>query len=480
MNASRRDFLKTASSIPAFLMASSQFSHAASSERPNILWIIGEDLCPDLGCYGNDLVHTPHIDRLAGEGVRFVNAFTTSPVCSASRSAFMTGMYQTSIDTHNHRSHRRDGYQLPDGVNVITEYFRDAGYFTANITKLQQGVNGTGKTDWNFNAKNPFDGNDWDQLKENQPFYAQINFSEAHRTFQNDKEHPINPDEVTVPPYYPDHPIAREDWSQYLETLNHLDRKVGAVLTRLEEDGLADNTIVVFMGDHGRCHVRGKQWLYEGGIHIPLIIRWPEKIKAGQVNDNLISAIDISATSLHFAGIDPPEHMEGQVFWGPNAEERRYIIAARDRCDETVDRIRCVRTKRFKYIRNYHPERPYLQLNRYKEKQYPVLRLMRRLHEQGELTPEQEKLMADRRPKEELYDLRSDPHELYNLADNARYNRVLNRMRSILNNWIHETGDHGVIPEDPEIIEYYRERMKNNYDNQIKKLYEQEGMEFKW
>ncbi|MBZ0254731.1 sulfatase-like hydrolase/transferase, partial [bacterium] len=187
MQQTRRSFVKTAAVASAFPALIS----SAQNQKPNVIWITAEDVCPDLGCYGNPLVHTPNIDRLASQGVRYTNAFTTAPVCSASRSAFMTGMYQTSIGAHHHRSHRNDGYQLPDGVHLVTDYFRDAGYFTANVTQIAPGVKATGKTDFDFAIQNPFDGNDWNQSAEGQPFFAHINLPEAHRAFHADPEHPI-------------------------------------------------------------------------------------------------------------------------------------------------------------------------------------------------------------------------------------------------------------------------------------------------
>ncbi len=410
----------------------------ADDPRPNILWIIGEDLSPELGCYGDKLVRSPNLDRFASEGVRFTEAFTTAPVCSASRSGFMTGMYQTSIGAHNHRSHRRDGYRLPEGVHVITHYFRQAGYFTANIRTAAPGVKGTGKTDFNFNVEKPFDGTDWNQRGPGQPFFAQVNFPETHRNFKRAKENPVDPDKVKLPPYYPDHPIAREDWALYLDTVNYLDTKVGAVLKRLDDEGLAENTIVAFFGDHGRAHMRGKQWLYDGGIRVPLIVRFPKKFRTqrcrepGRVCNCLASAIDISASSLAWAGIAIPPKMEGRPLLSAGGKKREFIVAARDRCDETADRIRCVRTKRYKYIRNFHPERPYTQQNRYKERQYPVLQLLKDLHAEGKLTPEQELFMAPRRPAEELYDLQADPHEVKNLANSPEHQAVLKDMRAKL------------------------------------------------
>ncbi len=412
--------------------------------RPNIVWIMAEDMCPDMGCYGTPQVQTPNLDRMAAEGIRYTNAFVTCPVCSPSRSAMITGMYQTSIGAHNHRSHRDDGYTLPNRVRLITDYLRKAGYYNAN----------NGKTDFNFKTDgNPFDGKDWKQRKEAQPFFAQITLPVTHRNFSRDKKNPIDPAKVEIPPYYPDHPLTRRDWADYLESIQLMDGQVGELLARIEAEGIADNTVVFFIGDNGRCHVRGKQWLYEGGIHVPLIIRWPGMIKGGRVCEDMVSTIDVSATVLKLAGIEPPSHMEGQVLLGPDAVKREYIIAARDRCDETVDRIRCVRTRQYKYIRNFMPERPYTQFNAYKTRQYPVVALMEVLHKQGKLTEAQARWMAPRRPAEELYDLVNDPHEIHNLADNPKHRMKLIELRAILDHWIFETGDQGQTPEPASVLE---------------------------
>ena len=463
----RRDFLKRCSAGAAGVMLSPLLAGAGREKMPNILWIIAEDLCPDLGCYGEALVKTPNIDKLAAEGARYTNAFTTSPVCSASRSAFMTGMYQTSIGCHHHRSHRYDNYRLPEPVKVITDYFRKGGYFTSNCAGLNWEKRG--KTDLNFKVEKPFDGIDWRQRKEGQPFYAQVNLSETHRPFKRDAENPIDAEKVNLPPYYPDHVIARRDWADYLECIQVLDRKVGEVLKRLKDDGLADNTIVFFFGDHGRPHVRGKQFLYEGGIHIPLIIRRPRHIKHGTVVDNLVSAVDFGPTCLQLAGIEVPGHMEGRTFMGPGAQRRKYIIAARDRCDGTVDRIRCVRTRRFKYIRNYFPNRPYTQFNLYRKHRYPVWTLLQVLYAGGKLTTEQGLFMASTRPEEELYDLPNDPYELHNLVEAAEHQASLEKLRGVLDKWIKRTGDQGGIPEDPRIGVIAYQDVQKYYEPEQKK-----------
>jgi N-sulfoglucosamine sulfohydrolase len=432
---------------------------AVQPKRPNVLWLIAEDFGVELGCYGTKEVWTPNLDKLAADGMRFTRAYTTAPVCSPSRSAFMTGMYQTTIGAHNHRSHRDDGYKLPAGVRLLTDWLRDAGYFTANLRQLppEFGFKGAGKNDWNFTYEGrPWDSDNWDDLKAHQPFYAQINFKETHRAFVSPRR--ADPNKVVIPPYYPDHSITREDWAKYLDAATELDEKIGRVLRRLEADGLADNTVIVFFGDNGQAHVRGKQFVYESGLHIPLLIRWPKNFpapknfKPGTVSDQLVLSIDLTATTLGVAGATKPPKMEGRVLFGETAEAPRpYAFGARDRCDETVFRLRTVRDKQYRYIRNFTPDRPFLQPNDYKKRQYPVWTLLPELAAQGKLTAAQSALVAPSMPAEELYDLDADPYEINNLVNSAKpeYNTALKRLRAALDKWIDETKDQGRVLEPP-------------------------------
>jgi N-sulfoglucosamine sulfohydrolase len=427
--------------------------------RPNILWLIAEDFGPHLGCYGTKEVWTPHLDQLARSGVRYTKCFTTSPVCSPSRSAFMTGMYQTTIGAHNHRSHRDDGYALPTGVRVLSDWLRDAGYYTANIRGLPTnfGFRGTAKTDWNFMYRGkPFDSMRWSDLAPHQPFYAQINFQETHRKFNAPKR--ANPAKVELPPWTPDHPVARADWAEYLDAATELDRKVGLILAQLDADGLGSNTVVMFFGDNGQAHIRGKQFCYDSGLHVPLIMRWPKGLpapahfKAGTADDQLIAAIDFAPTMLALAGVPKPPGMEGRIFLGDRAEpRRRYCFGARDRCDETVFRFRTVRDARYRYIRNFTPDRPFLQANEYKEKQYPVWNLLKELYVAEELEDAQAFLCQPTMPPEELYDLSSDPFEVNNLADSPWHEEVLDRLRAALNQWIADSHDQGAMLEPAEV-----------------------------
>ncbi|HEY0550492.1 MAG TPA: sulfatase [Verrucomicrobiae bacterium] len=463
------------------LLLGASFGHAATS-RPNILWLIAEDFGPHLGCYGTKEVSSPNLDQLARDGVRYTRFYTTAPVCSPSRSAFMTGMYQTTIGAHNHRSHRDDGFALPPGVRVLTDWLRDAGYYTANVREFPEPIKfrGVGKTDWNFAYQNrstngradlparrgdaatpsyqsPFDSDKWTELKSHQPFYAQVNFQETHRTFKAPKK--ADPAKVDLPPYYPDHPVARADWAEYLDSATELDRKCGVVLKQLEKDGLVDNTVVIFFGDNGQAHVRGKQFCYESGLWVPLIIRWPKNFpepknfKPGTLNTQLLEAIDLAPTMLAVAGAAIPPKIQGTPFLGDHAAApKQYVFGARDRCDETVFRFRTVRDERFRYILNFTPERPFLQPNEYKEKQYPVWNLIKELNKEGKLTPAQAALAAPRMPEQELYDLVNDPHETNNLALRWDYQPTVLKLRGVLDKWIEDTGDQGKALEPLDLV----------------------------
>jgi N-sulfoglucosamine sulfohydrolase len=437
------------------IMITAVHAMAAKAAQPNILWLIAEDMGPALSCYGQKNVSTPNLDRLAQEGVRYEHFYTTAPVCSAARSAFMTGMYQTTIGAHQHRT--PDKKPLPEGVRPLPNWMRDAGYSTANLETLPEafGFKGTGKTDWNFTAPGTsFDSDNWSDLKSHQPFFAQINFHETHRKYNGANK--ADPAQVELPPYYPDHPIARQDYARYLDAAMELDRKVGLILDQLEKEGLADKTMIVFLGDNGESHVRGKQFCYEEGLHVPLIIRWPKSsavpkhFRAGSVDDRLLEAIDLAPTTLTVVGAPIPPKMQGRAFLGKNAgQPKEYIFGARDRCDETAMRIRTVRDARYRYIRNFTPEVPFLAPNNYKEKQYPVWNLLKQLNEEGKLTPVQAVLCAPRLPAEELYDLQSDPHEIKNLAlsDDPKNQAVMKRLRRVMKSWIKDTNDQGEIPE---------------------------------
>ncbi|MHC5065476.1 MAG: sulfatase family protein [Planctomycetota bacterium] len=406
--------------------------------KPNILWIMIEDWSTDLSCYGNPNVHSPNIDKLAAEGILYQRAYTTSPVCSTSRSAMMTGFHQNYIGAHQHRT--ADKKPLPFGIKPIPHLLEEVGYFTATMVG--------GKTDCNFTTpRKLFQGKSWRERAEGQPFFVQATFAGTHRNFVRDPERPIDPSLVDIPLYYPDHPLVRRDWANGLETLQVVDRQVGELLAQLEEDGLAENTIVFFIGDHGRCHIRGKQFLYEAGVHVPMLARWPKHIQPGSVSPDLVSTIDISKTIVQLAGARPTRPMHGRYLFDEEVAPRKYVHFNRDKMDDTHDAMRAVRNNRYKLIHNLMPERAYCQFNRYKERQYPMLALMNVLNMQGELDPVQARFMAASKPEFELYDLQEDPHEIHNLADDPEYAAVKAELFAEIERWRREMKDPGVSEE---------------------------------
>lgn len=433
--------------ICAILLTLAPFTLAA--DRPNILWISAEDISPDLGCYGVEYARTPNLDKLAEQGARYTRAFSISGVCAPSRSAIITGMYPTSIGTH----HMRCKGIPPAYVKCFTEYLRAAGYYCTNNVK----------TDYNFDS--PITAWDessheahWRNRPEGMPFFSVINLLTTHesrirgealeaRMKRAGQTYRHDPDEATLPPYYPDTPVVRKDWANYHDLITLMDMEVGDILQQLEEDGLAESTIVFFWGDHGRGLPRAKRWLYDSGLHVPLIIRWPGEIEPGTVVEDLVSFVDFGPTVLSLAGVEVPAYMQGRPFLGrQKGEPREYIYGARDRMDETYDIIRAVRDRRFKYIRNYQPEKPYAQFIGYMELM-PTMQEMRRLNKAGELVGAQRQYFRPEKPREELYDTLEDPHEVNNLADNWRYRELLQRMRAVMDEWRAETKDLGLIPE---------------------------------
>ena len=459
-------------------------SFCLGDKPPNILWIVGENLKLDLGCYGAKNVKTPNLDRLASEGERYTKVFSTSPVCAPSRSAFFVGMYQTTTDTHNMRSHREDDYRLPEGVRPITHRLKDIGYFSANLKTMNGEEIGSGKLDLNFvNEGKLYDGSKWEDLKSNQPFFAQMNTLECEYDiydrntwrqprveWKGEKEHEkiATPENVTPPPYYPDHPIVREEWARYLNSVSGMDKTIGKVLRQLQKDGLADNTIVMFFGDNGRIEPRGIHWCYDTGLHVPMIIRWPKdypapsNYKPGAVKEEVVSLIDLTPTTLGFAGIEKPFGMHGRIFLGDQVgPERTYAFSARDRVDETVNRVRSVRGKKYHYIRNYYPDRHFTSLNRYKEKCFPIKPLMRELMEAGKLSGPPADLMSPTVAPEQLFDTENDPHEIVNLASSNKdeHREALLQMRTALDTWIVETQDRGEFPEPDEIVAPFDKEM---------------------
>jgi len=451
--------MKSPGIVPLLLAAVAPLGAAEPPVRPNILWINMDDVGAELPCYGEKAIRTPNIDRLVREGTKFDRAFLTASVCSPSRSAMITGMYQTSIGAQQHRSSRGPGVEkiiLPEGVEPVAALFQRAGYYTCNGDDPPRG-DALGKTDYNFGwDEKIYDGPDWAARKPGQPFFAQIqlwggkNRENANWYLEVAPRElgPMTaPESVTLPPYYPRDPVLLEDWAHYLDCIRYCDMQLGRILKRLKDEGILDQTIIIFMGDNGISHARGKQFLYDEGIRMTFIVRGPG-IPRDVVRDDLIQQIDMAPTSLAWAGIPVPAWMQGRDIFAPGYVKRDAVFAARDRCDETVDRIRSVRTEQFKYIRNFFPRRPPLQPNAYKDNKEIIQRL-RELHAQGKLDELQERLLFPAaRPIEELYDVRVDPFETVNLAADPKYRETLETLRARLDRWMKETDDHG--PESEE------------------------------
>lgn len=428
-------------------------SLAAAAERPNILWIVVEDASPHIAPYGERTIETPHLTRLAREGVTFERAFVTAPVCSPSRSALISGIDQGTFGSHNHVSGVADpveggsalffdSYRVPDGIRLIPELFADAGYYVTNSGHGESEA----KTDYNFEPRGRlYDGTEWADRARGQPFFAQIHLR-GGKDRQVRAGPPVDPAAVSLPPYYADHPVLRKDWAEYLESWVKTDAEVGEVLARLKAEGLLESTAVFFLTDHGVTHLRAKQFLYDEGIHVPLIVRMPDAKAAGTIRRDLVNQLDVATASLDLAGIPIPPYMDGRPLFAKDHQPREAVFSTRDRCDETVDLLRSVRTERYKYIRNFMSYVPHAQPSRYKDGK-EIMQVTRQLHAARQLDPLQASLFAVPRPVDELYDVIEDPHETRNLAEQPEFQEVRAGLKSKLYAWMRESRDMGVIPE---------------------------------
>jgi len=457
--------------------------------RPHILWLVTEDMGLYIPAFGDSTIQTPNLSRLAAEGIRYPNLFSPSGVCAPSRAAIAMGLYPSSFGANHMRtsSHREftglPAYEAipPPEAKMMSQVLRENEYYCTNNLKkdyqFQEPV-----TAWDVSG--PFAH--WRNRSEGQPFFSIFNFTETHEsglfepygfrhieqrhyrsgdtTFDinagqdNIRRGRMNEEETTVhipkdldfpiPPYLPDTEVVRRDlWKMY-NNIAEMDRQLGAILDQLEADGLLDSTIIFFYADHGGPLPRQKRLIYDSGLNSPMIVRFPNGWKAGNIDEQLISFVDFAPTVFSLVGIKPPDYLHGQAFLGEYqaAEERDYIYAAADRFDEFTDAIRAVRDPQFKYIRNYRPEQGYYLPISYRE-QIPSMQQLRQMHAEGTLNEDQAQWFRESKPPEELFDCKNDPHELHNLADDPKYAEKLATLRSELYQWLEAIGDQPNLPE---------------------------------
>ncbi len=463
----------------SLLLALGFVAPLGAAEKPNIVFLTCEDSSPNLGCYGDPDAITPNLDKFAKEGAKFTRAFSHAPVCAPSRSGLITGMYPTSMGSHHMRS------KLVKTPPLFVDYLRKSGYTVCWPTA---GGGGIGKTDFNFDVPKGWVDvtEDWTKKPEvlKAPFFAVYNMTVTHESqaratkaqyakntarLKTAERH--DPAKVKIPPYYPDTVPVRDCVATYHDNITAMDYIAGDVLKLLDDQRLSENTVVVFFGDHGWGLSRGKRWPYDSGLRVPFIVRWPGKVKPGSVREDLVCFLDLAPTVLSLAGAEVPAHMQGRVILGEKTQPApAFVFSARDRMDETYDRIRTVRGDRYRYVRNFEPDLPYFQYINYMD-EMPIMREWRRLAFEGKLNDTQKLFMSRTKPKEELYDLESDPYEINNIAnaESALIQKTRKEMSDAIDKWIKDTKDLGEVPEK-ELIKrgIVKDVLSTEYDARLK------------
>jgi len=423
--------------------------------KPNILFILSEDMSTDLECYGMPAVKTPVLNSLAASGIQYMNAYGNNSICSPSRSNMITGVHQNIINAQHHRSNRKVPLIAP--YKPITSYLREAGYTCIIGNKIVKG--GSQKIDVNFKHKavGPWDGiNEFGLFDkkngfnvEDQPFFSQVTLNVTHRgdrwnAIRSKSTHKVNPADVVLPPHYADTPLIRLDWAKYLDQVEYMDYQVGLLLADLEQKGMRDNTIIIFIGDNGRCNIRGKGYMYDPGLHLPLIVNWPGRITGGKKDTRLVASVDVAATILEAAGVELPDYMTARSIIAENKNPREYIYSARDLWDEILEQSRAITTDKYRYIKNNITSQSHDAHQAYLEFHRPAIHIMRNLKEDGKLTGVQEHFFEDTKEPEELFDIINDPFELNNLISNPKYQEVASKMRGHYKDWNSKNHDYGL------------------------------------
>ena len=477
-----------------FTSCSQEKKDTKESIKPNILFVLAEDISIDLECYGMQAVKTPVLNELAASGVQFMNAYGNNSICSPSRSNMMVGVHQNITNSQHHRSNRDIPLAAP--YKPITSYLRDAGYtcilgnklVRANGKKIDVNFKHNAIGEWNGETSFGLFDKQGELNKEDQPFFSQVTLHTTHRggwwnSVREQSTHKVNPSDVVLPPHYADTPEIREDWAKYLDQMEYMDNEMGLLLADLETKGMKENTIVIFIGDNGRCNVRGKGYLYEPGLHLPLIVNWPAGLTGGQKDTRLVASVDVAATILDVAGIELPEYMTARSIIKEDKAPREYIYSARDLWDEILEQSRAITTHEFRYIKNNITDQAYDAHQAYLEFYRPAVHIMRGLNEKDELSDLQAKFFAASKETEELYDIINDPFETNNLINNPDYKETADKMRGHYNDWNAKNHDFGLDPinwencpppkagaivawikeNKPEVIEKMKKGIEPNY-----------------
>jgi arylsulfatase A-like enzyme len=480
-----------------------QENKISEQQMPNILWLVAEDMSPNIPPFGDSTIQTPNLSRLAAEGVRYTNVYSVSGVCSPSRAAIATGMYPNSIGAH----HMRTLYQQPAArekglinyecvppveVKMLSEIMRQNAYYCTNNRKEDYQF---------FPSKMAWDESSfyahWRNRPEGKAFFSIFNFGVTHesnlwnpgyRHFDHDTFPPPREKknfwkgfengakpwaisdslQLNIPPYLPNNDIVRKDVRRMYSNIAEMDKHVGMILNQLEKDGLLENTIIVWFTDHGGPLPRQKRLLYDAGIHVPMIIRYPHQKAAGTIDNQLISFIDFAPNLLSLIQVKPPDWMQGRPFSGQYKpdDSRSYIHAAADRFDETYDMIRAVRDHRFKYLKNFHTDQPYYLPLAYRENMASMQELLR-LRKENQLDSLQMLWFRETKPEEELFDTVNDPHELHNLANDPNYAAKLIELRRECERWMNEIEDKGFIKEIDLIETFWPDKIQPITSNPI-------------